>query len=139
MTIGRTVIRRAHWTAPARELAATDDDDLTDWARRRGLPRRVFARSPLERKPMLVDFASPVLCRILRRWSATTAGRAPDARMELTEMLPRPRDCWLQDDTGRHTSELRLVAVDLTRLSGEGSDATKMGPASALPPEYGSA
>jgi hypothetical protein len=37
--------------------------------------------------------------------------------MELTEMLPGPRDCWLQDDTGRHTSELRLVAVDLTRLS----------------------
>jgi hypothetical protein len=32
-------------------------------------------------------------------------------------MLPGPRDCWLQDDTGRHACELRLVAVDLTRLS----------------------
>jgi hypothetical protein len=116
MTIGRTVIRRAHWTASAHELAAAADD-LADWARRRGLPRRVFARSPLERKPMLIDFASPALRRVLRRWSATTAERAPDARMELTEMLPGPRDCWLQDDTGRHTSELRLVALDLTRLS----------------------
>jgi lantibiotic biosynthesis dehydratase-like protein len=116
MTLGRTVIRRAHWTAPARELAAADDD-LAGWARRHGLPRRVFARSPLERKPMLVDLESPALRRVLRRWSAATAERAPHARMELTEMLPGPHDCWLQDDTGRHTSELRIVGVDRTRLS----------------------
>jgi Lantibiotic dehydratase, N terminus len=115
VTIGRTVIRRARWTASARELAAAGDD-LADWALRRGLPRRVFARSPLERKPMLVDFQSPALGRVLRRWSATTAERAPSAQMELTEMLPGPGDCWLEDETGRHTSELRLVAVDLTRL-----------------------
>jgi Lantibiotic dehydratase, N terminus len=115
MTIGRTVIRRAHWTAPANELAAAGDD-LADWARRRCLPRRFFARSPLERKPMLVDLASPALRRVLRRWSATTAERAPGARMELTEMLPGPHECWLEDETGHHTSELRLVAVDLTRL-----------------------
>ena len=116
MTIGRTVIRRAHWTASVHELAAAGDD-LADWARRRGLPRRVFARSPLERKPMLVDFESPALRRVLHRWCATTAERAPDARMELTEMLPGPQECWLEDKTGRHTSELRLLAVDLTRLS----------------------
>jgi hypothetical protein len=66
---------------------------------------------------MLVDLASPALRRVLRRWSATTAERAPGSQMELTEMLPSPRDCWLQDDTGRHASELRLVVVDLTRLS----------------------
>jgi hypothetical protein len=66
---------------------------------------------------MLVDLESPALRRVLRRWSASTAKRAPGARMELTEMLPGPHDCWLQDDTGRHTSELRLVGVDRTRLS----------------------
>ena len=66
---------------------------------------------------MLVDFESPALRRVLRRWSAGTAERAPGARMTLTEMLPGPRDCWLQDANGRHASELRLVAVDLTRLS----------------------
>jgi hypothetical protein len=115
-TIGRTVIRRARWTAPAHELAAAGND-LANWARRRGLPRRVFARSPLERKPMLVDFQSPALRRVLRRWSAATAERAPGARIELTEMLPGPGECWLEDDAGLHTSELRLVAVDLTRLS----------------------
>jgi hypothetical protein len=66
---------------------------------------------------MLVDFESPALRRVLRRWSAATAERAPGARMELTEMLPGPGDCWLEDEAGRHTSELRLVAVDLTRLA----------------------
>jgi hypothetical protein len=76
----------------------------------------VFARSPLERKPLLVDFQSPVLRRVLRRWSAT-GERAPGARMELTERLPGPRGCWLEDETGLHTSERRLVAVDLTRLA----------------------
>ena len=78
---------------------------------------RLRSLSLFERKPMLVDFASPALRRVLRRWSATTAERAPGARMELTEMLPGPRDCWLEDEAGRHTSELRLVAVDLTRLA----------------------
>ena len=65
---------------------------------------------------MLVDFASPSLRRVLCRWAATTAERAPGATMELTEMLPGRDDCWLEDETGRHASELRLVAVDLTRL-----------------------
>jgi len=116
MTIGRTVIRRAQSTASAQELATTGDD-LANWARQHRLPRRVFARSPLERKPMLVDFESPALRRVLRRWSASTAEKAARGRMTLTEMLPGPRDCWLHDDTGHHTSELRLVAVDLTRLS----------------------
>jgi Lantibiotic dehydratase, N terminus len=118
VTLGRTVIRRARWSVAAGELAAAGDD-LAAWAAQRRLPRRVFARSPLERKPMLVDFASPALCRILRRWSRTTAERAPGARMELTEMLPAPSECWLEDEAGRHTSELRLVAVDLTRLCAE--------------------
>ena len=66
---------------------------------------------------MLVDFQSPALGRVLRRWAATTAEGAPGARMELTEMLPGTGDCWLQDDAGHHASELRLVATDLTRLS----------------------
>lgn len=66
---------------------------------------------------MPVDFESPVLRRLPCRWSATTAERAPGASMELTEMLPGPEDCWLEDEARRHTSELRLVAVDVTRLA----------------------
>ena len=116
VTIGRTVVRRARWKAAAQELASAGDR-LDEWASDRGLPRRVFARSPLERKPMLVDFSSPALRGIVCRWAAMTAERASGAHMELTEMLPDRDQCWLEDEVGRHMSELRLVAVDLTRLA----------------------
>jgi hypothetical protein len=117
VTIGRTVIRRAHWSAPVDELAQPSEQ-LTAWARERGLPRRVFARSPLERKPRFVDFESPVLCRVLQRWCAGIAASDPGTQIGLTEMLPGPEGCWLEDEAGHHTSELRLIAVDLSRLAG---------------------
>ena len=100
--IGRLVVRRASWSAP--ELPATPDD-LAAWARERGLPRRVFARSPLERKPKYVDFESPSLRRSLVRF-------ARGGPLEFTEMLPGPDECWLPSEAGRHTSELRVVALD---------------------------
>ena len=106
--IGRLVVRRASWSAPAGELP----DDLAGWARDRGLPRRVFVRSPLERKPRYVDFESPALRRILARFLAPARERAPGAPVEFTEMLPGPEDCWLASDAGHHTSELRIVATD---------------------------
>jgi hypothetical protein len=54
---------------------------------------------------------------VLQRWCAGIAAEEPATRIELTEMLPGPGDCWLEDETGRHTRELRLVAVDLSRLT----------------------
>jgi hypothetical protein len=98
--IGRLVVRREHWSAPAEELAG----DLAAWARERGLPRRVFARSPRERKPRYVDFESPSLCRALKRF-------AREGVIEFEEMLPGPDECWLESDAGHHTSELRVVAL----------------------------
>ena len=100
--IGRLVVRRQHWSAPADELP----EDLAAWARERGLPRRVFARSPLERKPRFVDFESPSLCRALKRF-------AREGMIEFEEMLPGPDECWLESDAGHHTSELRVVALGL--------------------------
>jgi hypothetical protein len=108
--IGRLVVRRASWSARAAELPAAPDD-LAAWARDRGLPRRVFARSPLERKPKYADFESASLRRTLVRFVAPARERAPDARVEFTEMLPGPEDCWLESDAGHHTSELRVVAL----------------------------
>jgi len=102
--IGRLVARRASWSAPAAELPAAPDD-LAAWARERGLPRRVFARSPLERKPRYMDFESPSLRRSLIRF-------ARGAPVEFTEMLPSPEGCWLESADGHHTSELRVVALD---------------------------
>jgi hypothetical protein len=106
--VGKLVVRRATWSAPAGELP----QDLAAWARDRGLPRRVFARSPIERKPRYVDFESPSLCRTLARFVAPAREQAPSASVEFTEMLPASEDCWLRSDAGHHTCELRVVALD---------------------------
>ena len=75
----------------------------------------MFPRSPLERKPMYIDFESPALRRVLARFIAPARDRAPGAPFEFAEMLPAPEECWLETEDGRHTSELRLVAVDRAR------------------------
>ena len=127
--VGRLVIRRATWTAAAGELP----EDLAAWARDRGLPRRVFARSPTERKPRYVDFESPSLCRALARFVAPARERAPDAGVEFTEMLPAPEECWLESDAGHHTSEMRIVAVDRSAQA-RGSSSAIIAAARAAPP-----
>ena len=50
--------------------------------------------------------------RALRR-AAAGAGR-----VEFTEMLPGPDECWLESDAGRHTSELRVLALDRAQRFG---------------------
>jgi hypothetical protein len=114
VTIGRTVVRRACWSAPANELPA-EPETLARWARERGMPRRVFVRSPLQRKPIYVDLESSTLLRVLARFLAPAAEHAPTAPILFTEMLPDPEDCWLEDSNGRYTSEPRIVAVDTSR------------------------
>jgi hypothetical protein len=114
VTIGKTVVRRARWSARANELPA-EPEILARWARERGMPRRVFVRSPLQRKPIYVDLESATLLRVLARFLAPAAEHAPTAPILFTEMLPGPEDCWLEDSNGRYTSELRIVAVDTSR------------------------
>jgi len=109
--IGRLVVRRATWTAPAAELPASPEN-LAAWAHERGLPRRVFARSPVERKPRFIDLESPVLRRTLARFIGPARDQAPDQPVQFTEMLPNPDQCWLQDPHGHYTSELRIVTLD---------------------------
>ena len=110
VTVGRTVLRRAQWRARPVELPK-EPTALAAWARDRGLPRRVFVRSPLERKPIYVDLESEVLLRVLARFLKPVGERAPEAPILFTEMLPGPDGCWLRDVNGRYTSELRVVAV----------------------------
>ena len=123
ITVGRTVWRRETWDIPAVQGPLRPEAAAT-WARDHGLPRRVFALSPLEIKPIYVDFDSPVLIRILCRQLRRAVADAPGQPVRFTEMLPGPQDCWLQDGHGRrYTSELRLVAVDLQhRASKPGSE-----------------
>lgn len=111
VTIGRVVLRREGWSIPAADLPERGED-VAAFARDRGMPRRVFMKSPLERKPLYLDTESAVLSRILCR-QARHARETPGTRMEFTEMLPGPDECWLADEDGnRYVSELRTVAVD---------------------------
>jgi hypothetical protein len=113
LTIGRTVLRREGWSVPARDVPQRAQD-VAAFARDRGMPQRVFAKSPLERKPMYLDIESPVLGRILCRHARQAAAAADDARIAFTEMLPTPEQSWLRDAAGeRYVCELRLVAVDV--------------------------
>jgi Lantibiotic dehydratase, N terminus len=96
---GGVISRRGyHWRVLADHLAAA------------GLPRYLFAKSPLEPKPFFVDVRSPLLVtNLARSWR-----RMPEhERLEIREMLPGPEELWLTDSSGqRYTAELRLVAVD---------------------------
>ena len=117
LTLGRTVLRRETWQVPA---AATPmrPEDAAGWARDRGMARQVFMLSPLEHKPVYVDFESRILTGIACRQFRRAAAERPEAVVRFTEMLPGPEDCWLEDDAGlRYTSELRMVAVDLSRAA----------------------
>ena len=116
VTIGRMVLRREGWSIPATEIPERADD-VAAFARDRGMPRRLFTKSPLERKPMYLDTASLTLSRILCR-QARHARETPGTRIEFTEMLPGPDECWLADADGNHyVSELRIAAVDAARAS----------------------
>ena len=112
VAIGRTVLRRESWCVAASDIPQRSQD-LSAFLRGRGMPRHVFTKSPLERKPMYLDTNSPVLARILCRHARQAAADSPAAQIRFTEMLPNPKQAWLRDRDGdRYVSELRLVAVD---------------------------
>jgi len=74
------------------------------------IPRWTFLRFTHERKPVYLDFDSPLcvdfMAHIARRGD-------PQAHVSFVEMLPTPRQCWLPDAQGnRYASEFRMVAVD---------------------------
>ena len=106
VAIGRTVLRRESWSVPASAVPQRSEE-IAAFARERGMPRRVFTKSPLERKPMYLDTASPVLGRILCRQARQAAADSPDARMSFAEMLPTPeqaRGCAVRPATATSAS-----------------------------------
>jgi len=112
LMIGHTVLAREAWNVPAAKIPQRAQD-VGAFARDVGMPRRVFVKSPLERKPMYLDTDSPVLARILCRHARHAAAESPQHRIRFTEMLPTPDQTWLSDaDGNRYVSELRLVALD---------------------------
>jgi len=125
VTIDRVVVCREAKRFSCTELGfAFEKDEAVRllaahrWMREQDLPRFMFVKSKLERKPFYVDMNSPILLNILAKIIRRTKENqdAANSLITFTEMLPRHEQSWLPDIEGNHyTSELRLVAVDLTR------------------------
>ncbi|WP_328379826.1 lantibiotic dehydratase family protein [Streptomyces sp. NBC_00440] len=112
------VIARETWHLPVSELPYTVDNDYRHRALRRrlqelGMPRWVFARTPDQPKPYLVDQDAPLSLRNLARGLRRSAASEASTAVTFTEMLPAPDELWLAGPDGRpHTSELRVVVHD---------------------------
>lgn len=121
VSIDRLVVCRESWCFNQQQLApilsTTEYEQfirMRHWARQNGFPRYVFVRISSERKPIFVDFDSPMLVKLLARLIRQTCdGASQTLQVIVTEMLPSLDDIWLTDAEGhRYTCELRIVVVD---------------------------
>lgn len=120
VTIGSFVLHRESWRVACGHFAAAADEEegqtylrIRATARKIGLPRFAFVRGPWERKPFFVDFDSPLYVRLLTKHvrAGLLGGGEPAQELSFSEMLPSFDELWMQDQAGRHTSELRIVAI----------------------------
>lgn len=121
VTIDRLVVSRESWTfAPADLEFAFEKTDAERfvaarrWSRELGIPRFAFFKSSSERKPLFVDFDSPLYVDLfaaaVRSCEDEVSGKQ---QITVSEMLPAIDQSWLPDANDRHyTSELRMVVVD---------------------------
>jgi Lantibiotic dehydratase, N terminus len=121
VTIDRLVVCRETWRCAPEDLTfaterAPDARFLAArrWMRSHGMPRFVFVRAPVEKKPFYVDFESPIyvdlFAKVVRRSLELEAPRGP---ITIREMLPDPSQAWLPDARGeRYTSELRIICIE---------------------------
>ena len=127
VSIDRMVIYREWWCVSAADLGWANEKDeqarflaVRRWARSHQMPRFVFIKSPTEKKPYYVDFDSPIYVSMFARTVRRVLEKSPDdGQITITEMLPQHDGSWLPDAEGqRYTSELRLIAVDLSMRNG---------------------
>ncbi|WP_338674976.1 lantibiotic dehydratase [Streptomyces sp. SCSIO 30461] len=109
VTLGEVVLQRSRWQVPTAALAAAEPSArflaLRRLARDTG-GRFVFCRSAHERKPYLIDLASPLAADLVSH-----VARGAD-RLGVERMAPGPDELWLRDAEGRrYTSELRMQII----------------------------
>jgi len=107
--VGGAVYQRERWELKLPQLKKLHGPALYLEARRQWrahqLPRFVFARTPKERKPCLIDGRSPFALELLRHLLSD------DGSVRFEEMYPAPDGLWLKDEHGRYTCELRMMAT----------------------------
>jgi hypothetical protein len=122
VTIDRLVACREAWRFKTPELSFAFVKDETErfiaarrWARANGLPRFMFAKVPVEKKPFFLDMDSQLFVELFARTVRRSVEAGfDDATFTLSEMVPDFNHTWLPDAEGRrYTCELRSVAVDL--------------------------
>ena len=125
VTIDRLIVRRESWCFAAAAMDFAYEKDETArflaaraWKRQNDLPRFIFVKAPVEKKPFYIDLASPLYVRILAKAiRRTKESEHVDRPITVTEMIPTHDQIWLPDNAGnQYTSELRMVAVDLAGL-----------------------
>jgi hypothetical protein len=122
----RVVIQRECWWFDAAELPFVQQRDEVSrfwatrrWLRQASLPTQVFVTSPMETKPIFIDFDSPTFVEMFAKLVRRVMAARSTGRIKISEMLPSPEQLWLTDAAGNHyTSELRMVASDTRPVPG---------------------
>jgi hypothetical protein len=122
IAIDRLAVCRESWRFPPKSIDFALVKEESDcfiaarrWSREHGLPRFVFVKVPIERKPFYVDFDSPIYVSIFAKMIRRTIDKGDSlSEIAVSEMLPSIDEVWLPDGEGRrYASELRIVATDL--------------------------
>lgn len=114
VTIDELTIARETWHVTPADMDFLGEENryrrfaaVRRWAQQHGMPRRVFYKSPAERKPCLLDFDSRIYVDVF----AKSMKRVSNDAVRIVEMLPDVHEAWLPDAAGaRHTCELRIAA-----------------------------
>jgi hypothetical protein len=121
ISIDKLVIQRESWRFSADALTFAFETEVTrqflevrKWMHHHDMPRFVFVKTPIEPKPIYIDFDSPIYVRMFARLIRQTVKRDLDnPQIAVSEMYPAHDELWLVDAAGqRYTSELRLVVLD---------------------------
>jgi hypothetical protein len=121
ISIDKLVVQRESWRFPANSLPFAFEMELDrqflearQWMQHHGMPRFIFVKTPIEPKPIYVDFASPIYVRMFAKLiRQTVQSELDNPHIAISEMYPAHDQLWLVDADGkRYTSELRLVVLD---------------------------
>ncbi|MCB9419970.1 MAG: lantibiotic dehydratase [Ardenticatenaceae bacterium] len=121
ISIDKLVVQRESWRFSADALPFAFETEVTkqflevrQWMRQQGMPRFVFVKTPVEPKPVYVDFASPIYVHMLAKLiRQTVQSELDNPQIVISEMYPAHDELWMMDGSGqRYTSELRLVVLD---------------------------
>lgn len=127
VTIDKLVISREAWSFEPEEVEFAFEKSESErflaarrWMQEMELPRFVFYKTPVERKPYYADFESPIYVEMFAHAVRSSAeGNPGEQTIEVSEMLPGHDHNWLRDAEGNaYTAELRIIALDRTARLG---------------------